>query len=195
MALIPQMMCSVPGWSTSRTPRVAASASPVRSCLILRSVAEKDRRLHALLLLMSSGSYLLFDLVAACPGLAVLVSGSCPYDPEVVAPRLLLLLLRRGARIVAAVPVAVAPDCPKDHSVLLHVPQVCSDLAVARPRIRIAALAAVGGLVDRVAAIAERADLFLCSMRGGHEKYASLPLRRHHSRRRAAAGAGWYSVT
>lgn len=108
---------------------------------------------------------------------------------------LLLLLPPHDARTWAVVPVAGVPGCPIDHLVLRHVPWARLVLAVARLKTHIAALAAVAELVGRVAAIADRGDLSRCSMRAGHGKCASLLLCRRHSRRRAAAGAGWCSVT
>jgi hypothetical protein len=160
-------------------------------CLNPRWVVVKGRRLHVPL---NSGSFRLFGSAMVCPDLVVLVSGSCPYDPGVAA--LLLPLLRRGARIAAAVPVAEGRGCPTDHSVLHRVPRARPDLAPARLRIRTAAAwAGVAGLVGRVAAIAGMDELSLCSTRGGLARCVNLLLCRRRSRRRGAVGAGLCTVT
>jgi hypothetical protein len=188
-------MCFVPGLSTSLSPTVVASASPVLLCLLRRLVAVKGQRPGALQLSVGSGSFQLVDSAAACPEPAALVSGNCPCDPEVDVPRL-LLLLPRGVVIGAPVLVAVAAGCPIGHSVrLLHDPWAPPGLAGAQTRTQTAAPAAVAGLLGRVAAIAGRGGLSLYSMHGERGRCASLLLCRHRSRPRAAAGAGWCSVT
>ena len=177
-------------------PKAVPSVVLERSSLILRSV-------EGMLLLAGghpaqscSGSSQLVDLAAACLGSEVLASRNCPClaghasgDPH--------LLARLGRDAVRGAPAAVvvAVVRPRDHSDLLHArPFVAPGLVAVQMRMRTGwELAAVPW--GRVAAIAETACPFLCSMRGGLVKCANRPLCLRLSRRRGALTEDCCTVT